>query len=616
MLGEELMADTWRLWARDAETYERSKEQVAALIGTLYEPSALLPVAMFRQFGAEVGIPSNFVVLHHAPVVPGSDRFREQVKLMQAGTVGTEPFLFRLFAPSIPTPGRGVLHVLLVSGPSAEGSERLSAALAREYSVFLRTARTLHRLHVKLSILDRLSSATIGMLDDAAGDVKVSTQATSLLSQFHAHAGESRLKLYRYQEEWAPALAETKHVPWLAAVHEEAFGPICGSESASSVFGQEHVTRIAERLDAAKEFTQAHVETSGLNADLRLNQTMMGLTFLTMFFGAATALDKYQSDRTFGISVDTAFNRLGIFMGVVLVLTVFSARQSFAELLRGWGLSLRASEFFFRSTRGAVTRQSSRVLLGGARQQAAWEMFTEHIARVDTQYPRAFAAIFTEAGGFPDGAAVNRIEAELVASTLTLAVALAELKEAAESARLAICRTPDTRIRQLTRIGRYISAVNMMALEHETTLPPIDEVVYWLTYAEHEGVVNRLAIASGWLDREQEADFRHLMPWSSAHALAEAVRDQYQFHVSMIGYIETRLDRTAARFMGARGGLAVSEAGALGELVRLASAGLGIGGKPLRMERGRWEHEATANGLSLSDLFRADAAARGDVGRA
>ena len=82
MLGEELMADTWRLWARDAETYERSKEQVAALIGTLYEPSALLPVAMFRQFGAEVGIPSNFVVLHHAPVVPGSDRFREQVKLM------------------------------------------------------------------------------------------------------------------------------------------------------------------------------------------------------------------------------------------------------------------------------------------------------------------------------------------------------------------------------------------------------------------------------------------------------------------------------------------------------------------------------------------------------
>ncbi len=30
----------------------------------------------------------------------------------------------------------------------------------------------------------------------------------------------------------------------------------------------------------------------------------------------------------------------------------------------------------------------------------------------------------------------------------------------------------------------------------------------------------------------------------------------------------------------------------------------------------RWEHEATANGLSLSDLFRADAAARADVGRA
>jgi len=48
----------------------------------------------------------------------------------------------------------------------------------------------------------------------------------------------------------------------------------------------------------------------------------------------------------------------------------------------------------------------------------------------------------------------------------------------------------------------------------------------------------------------------------------------------------------------------------------LASAGLGIGGKPLRMERGRWEHEATANGLSLSDLFRADASARGDAGRA
>lgn len=615
-MAAELKADGWLVWARDAETLQRAREGFSEVITAISGDADLAREVEFRQFGAAVHGPLDCIVVHRRESAGAGLHQWASGHPMRQGTFGGEPFLFSLVVqPASPTAGRR-LQILLLEGATSEQAERLSGDLANEYGVFLRAIRTLHRLHTKLSILDRLSLGTIGMLDDAAGDVKVSSAAVSLLSQFHAHAGESRLKLYRYQEEWAPALAETNKVAWLAEAYEATVGPICGGEREASVFGQEHVTRIAERLDAAKEFTQAHVETSGLNADLRLNQTMMGLTFLTMFFGAATALDKYQSDRTFGISVDTAFHRLGLFMGVVLVLTIFSARQSFAELLRGWGLSLRASEIFFRCTRGTVTSHLKRLLLGGAREQAAWEMFTEHITRVDTQYPRAFAAILAAEGGLPEVGAVNRMEGELDASTLTIAAALAELKEAAKCARLAICRTPDARIRQITRISRYISAVNMMALEHETTLPPIDEVVYWLTYAEHEGVVNRLAIASGWLDREQEADFRHLMPWSSANALAEAVRDQYQFHVSMIGYIETRLDRTAARFMGARGGLAVSEAGALGELVRLASAGLGIGGKPLRMERGRWEHEATANGLSLSDLFRADAAARGDAGRA
>jgi hypothetical protein len=34
-MAAELKADSWLVWARDAETYERSKGQVAALMGTL-----------------------------------------------------------------------------------------------------------------------------------------------------------------------------------------------------------------------------------------------------------------------------------------------------------------------------------------------------------------------------------------------------------------------------------------------------------------------------------------------------------------------------------------------------------------------------------------------------
>lgn len=35
MMEEQLMAESWSLWAPDAETYERAKGQVAALMGTL-----------------------------------------------------------------------------------------------------------------------------------------------------------------------------------------------------------------------------------------------------------------------------------------------------------------------------------------------------------------------------------------------------------------------------------------------------------------------------------------------------------------------------------------------------------------------------------------------------
>jgi len=401
------------------------------------------------------------------------------------------------------------------------------------------------------------------LVDRIAPDLRRLPKSNAFLVEIHDFLGELMLKEFALHE----MLEDTRE----KIDNNSILEALIGDDGLASI-GETALMleRSRKRIERLLDFTKTQIESKGLFADLGLNQTMLLLTVVTVGFGVLTLLDKYQSDRTFGVDAMTAVQRM---LAVTVILVVLML-VSFWNRLDAW---FRSSKVLIEVTDKMLTKSlQSWVRIGAQRAafDAAWWVSQEHLQRLHTQHAIQLQAFSWEEDDSDSAerekkAAKRRVlELKVVDCLDGIEQSFGWLSIAALESMERSAETPTERLQQIQDASRYIMRWSSLVMEWERPLSPMQEVSYWLTvrtctlemreFAEH-GQIGGAAEISG---------VGGYTPWGDAHGLAAQYVEAWLIPTSERAELARRLDHAAQILLQRHASHPVPRDGALDRLFR------------------------------------------------
>lgn len=455
-----------------------------------------------------------------------------------------------------------------------------------------------------ISVFDVAGRYLIEQLDRVSPDLRRASQAGAFLAEIHTHAGELLLKEFSLHEELDWLQRELEISPFFRAslgeaeLRERTQSAVAALNEAHQTLGTAH-----ERIKQALEFTKTSTEAAGLHADLALNRAMLFLTIVTVAAGILPMMDKYQSDRTFGIDATTALQRIMIGAVALLLFTFFSLRE---HILR-WGASI-----------GPVYGLADRVLsrsyaawqffgLSSVAKHAAWAMSSEHLQRIHMFHVPMLRSKVLDASGDEAHTAqcavrLERTEDALLGSLESVAVSVTWLSAAADdSEESQTGMSAQGRMVAARDETRFLLRWCSLILEPNRSLPPAEEVGYWLVVkAATLELTDRFLNARA--KQFESFVFEHnYAPWTDSRSLALRVGEDFLFDAEQVAQLKVRLDRAAKRVLDKYGAATVPVDGALERLFATESDAEESTSRE-RFSLDAWLSAAFEEGLALGDI--------------
>ena len=447
--------------------------------------------------------------------------------------------------------------VVFVERPEGEGRDWNAADFLDDVSFCAADVFRFQTHAAKIQPLSRTALLFLKLLDRVAPDLRRHPRAEELLVQMHDHAGELLLKHSELDVEldlFERKVAASRLLESLSEVNKTY-----ALELKMSLKDAER------RLKHVTEFTQRQIESRGLHADLGLNRAMLWLTLVTLAFGLLTLVDKYQSDRTFGLDAPTGLAQVGA-VGLILVfVSGLSFRRQLGDYLRshpiGIWLQVRTIDLSFLPPENSSLApvwwrwplQKGRKISRGLQIEGAWWLSLESLQRIHTQIaPWGKQISSPESDDLESSAAIeNRRESSRLDTSATEALELLEitlnrLEWGFDEAEHRRAFGPQERLQQVEAMMRYLMRVSSLVLEWELPLLPEHEVAYWLNAKPHI-----IKIGDKLTDEfnVEEVLIDSMPPWRDSLGLSYLMVTRMLIPVSEVDWLSERLDAAAKRLL-------------------------------------------------------------------
>jgi hypothetical protein len=464
--------------------------------------------------------------------------------------------------------------VVFVERPEAEGRDWDAADFLNDVSLCAADVFRFHTHAAKIQPLARTALLFLKLLDRVAPDLRRHPRAEELLVQMHDHAGELLLKHSEIEVEvdyFERRVTASRLLENLSEVNKSYVFELKLSLKDSEV-----------RLKHVTEFTQRQIESRGLHADLGLNRAMLWLTLVTLAFGLLTLVDKYQSDRTFGLDAPTGLAQVGA-VGLILVFfSGLSFRRQLGDHLRsspiGIWLQVRTIDLSFVPPEKSQMAhswwrwplQKIKKIANDLQLEGAWWLSLESLQRIHTQIaPWGKQLDSTDSDHLESSAAIeNRRESSRldIAATETLElleVTLNRLEWGFEEAEHRRAFGSQERLQQVEAMMRYLMRASSLVLEWELPLLPEHEVAYWLIAKPHI-----IKVGDNLTDEYdiEEALGDSMPPWRDSLGLSYLMATRMLMPVSEVDWLSERLDAAAKRLLDPHALELVEREGALQRL--------------------------------------------------